>query len=613
MESFKTLFSYNIFLNILIGISYFVSVCGLGNLILKALSLPKFHGVFYLPTKILTGFLCLSLVVQILSFMMQINFYSILAISIILGITFIYECYYLHTHVAIIYGKITTLYHKTTKRRLTPNMLIVFLFILSLFAIFVYASLPSTKIDEVFYHQFVVQRIINDTGLVFYRQPWEAAIPTQFLYNFSHLPLVFFGFADAPNILSFCIFAILLYTVYKVLKSYSVSYFWIFFSLTLACLGMYRLTFTTAASHNFGDFASFILLFTGILYRDLQHRKHNFKDLLVLQGLCMAACFGAKMSLLPFSFMVALLICYELWVAKQLSIYSIFLLSFPTILFFLPIVIWTYSQTNSPFGLALSQYFDVKIIDKQLFRLTLEASQNQNQDFIKNLYMAFLHFPFLLLFSTIMTFYFPINKEQKVKLGIILVVYMLILLKFSVFYNPRFWANLPLTLFILGIIFWKNKLTIFEQAANKSKLFIVSVFLLPYFFMTYYYLYNLLPLPYHETNKEIFYKRFIVLYQDYKFLDSILPQNACLYSPKNRLDLMHAPRRIFVDSTDICNCKTIYLMQKDTLAYDTQFTIQNRHYMIDSLVYQNKNAIIQTKRTPNLPQTFNLFSVYKLK
>ncbi|MEZ4901443.1 MAG: hypothetical protein R2822_06620 [Spirosomataceae bacterium] len=118
--------------------------------------------------------------------------------------------------VGLLVWQLTFLRWKTLKAFNTKRKDFVWIggFILCFLPLFIYAILPSTKIDELFYHQLVSERIVTDGGLIFYRQPWEAAMPPHLIYNFSYLPLVYWGFPNAANVVSLGIFGAFLSTVY---------------------------------------------------------------------------------------------------------------------------------------------------------------------------------------------------------------------------------------------------------------------------------------------------------------------------------------------------------------------------------------------------------------
>ena len=66
----------------------------------------------------------------------------------------------------------------------------------------VVAIVPSSKIDELYYHMLLPARIVADHGLRFYRLPIESAILPHMTYQIFAAPLHALGFPDAPNVVS---------------------------------------------------------------------------------------------------------------------------------------------------------------------------------------------------------------------------------------------------------------------------------------------------------------------------------------------------------------------------------------------------------------------------
>jgi hypothetical protein len=604
MISFQALDHYSFLTNFLVGLLFFAAVFSVGDFLVRGLYLQLSSPLRQI-SKIILGFLVLSLVIQLLSFGFWITAYSLLGINVLLGISLLL---YLYRHLPRLASTLSEAIKKLWKEDKFSIAGVGF----SFFPLLVYAVLPSTKIDELFYHQLVAQRIVMDGGLVFYRQPWEAAIPPHLIYNFTHAPLVALGFPDAPNVVSLGIFTLFLGSVYILLKKAHVSAVWIAIALCLSCLGMYRLVFTTAGSHHFGDLAAFAALYCTLRVLSL-HKENSVQSIAAVQGIVLPALLGAKMSLAPFAALVGLVMFYELYQRKELHLKTLLFLFLPTFIFYLPIVSWTYFQTHSPFGLILSQYFDTQLIDRHLLESTLQAEVVTTPTFLEHLRAALLHFPYLLLGSFALFFFSNYSIAAKIKIYGICLIYLFILYKFHLLYNPRFWANIPLSLFLLSLLSpapsWP-KTRVF--LSNKiSMTFLAIATMAPYLAISYFYLYYLRPFPYNTATREAYYKKYIPLYEDYRILNKLLPKDACLYT-KNRISLVHSPRRIFRDSLDICRCGSIYTLQFDTDSLSYPIRIQHSDYLISKLIYQNRRAVLEIYRTPNKYPKTSTLSIYKL-
>lgn len=601
MASYYALETYHFLLNFLVGCCFFMAVYGVGSFLI--MRLPYSFPLSLRPVlKIVAGFLTVSLIIQFLAFFFWINEYSLGSLTLILTISAIWQLYKLLRN----YSLLLNPFLKISKQ----ETLGVCCFLLCFLPIVVYALLPSAKIDELFYHQLVAQRIVVDGGMIFYRQPWEAAIPAHLVYNYSQVPLVYWQFTDAANVVSLCLFSLFLWTLHSIFSQAKVAIFLKWATLSILCLGMYRLTFTTAGSHHFGDIAAFMGLYVVVMISNL--KQHTpIPAILTMQGIFLAAMAGSKISLLPFALLIGLYTLYEVWKINTAIIKNTALILFPVIIFYIPIIAWTYLQTHSPFGLILSQYFDTKIIDRHLLASTLQHETVINPTFSVHGREALLYFPIILLVSPLL---FAISKypfSLKIKVFTIFGLFLVILYAFHLLYNPRFWGNLPVSLLALGIL---SAPTIKWPTIVRPNLLIGSlatIAILPYVAVSYYYLYHLLPFPYNVATRTTYYKKFIPLYEDYQALDKLLPAGACLFT-QNRLNLVHSPRRIFRDSLDICNCPTLYAMQCDTLLLPAIINTRHSKYQVGPLVYQNKHAAITIYRTPNKKQKTGVLSVYKL-
>lgn len=597
MPSFLYLEHYFFLSNFLVGLTFFWAVYGCG---LAFLDLFGFH----LPTPlkqiiaVILGVLAVSLTVQLLAFGFWL---TPLAINVLYGML----------AAGLAYSVSRFFFHfKTPKITFsTPQLIFAGVVFICLAPIFIYALLPSTKIDELFYHQLVAQRIFMDGGLIFYRQPWEAAIPPHLIYNFSQVPLVSLGFTDTPNVVSFCFLGLFLWSIYQWMHQAGTPVFWISVGLSLSCLGMYRLVFTSAGSHHFGDLAAFTAFYLSLNFTRLSHTQ-SVKSLLSGIGLLLPAILGAKMSLAPYAALVGLAAIFELYQQKQFSVRNLLLLLWPTLVFYLPIVAWTYAQTHSPFGLILSQHFDTTLIDKHLLASTLQAEVVNTPTFLEHTQTALLHFPYLVLGAFVVFGWSNYPWRDKIKMYLIAIIFLLILYKFDLLYSPRFWGNLPLSFFIASLLSlpkWATKPTNFYLKAG-----LILVTVLPYLGITYLYLYNLRPFPFTTTQRTHFYRRFLPLYDDFRTLDNILSKNACLYT-QERINLVHAPRRIFRDSLDVCNCPSVYALEFKNNPLSFPLSIQNSNYRTGKIIYQNPTSVISTYRTPNKKPKTEQLTVYELQ
>ena len=80
------------------------------------------------------------------------------------------------------------------------------------------AVVPSSKIDELYYHMLLPARLVADHGLAIYRAPIESAVLPQMAYAFFATPLHALGYPDAPNIVSWMLSLMLVWLGWAVLR-----------------------------------------------------------------------------------------------------------------------------------------------------------------------------------------------------------------------------------------------------------------------------------------------------------------------------------------------------------------------------------------------------------
>ena len=158
MASYYALETYHFLLNFLVGCCYFMAVYGVGSFLI--MRLPYSFPLSLRPVlKTMTGFLTVSLTIQFLAFFFWINEYSLGTLTLILTISAIWQLYKLLRN----YSLLLNPFLKISKQ----ETLGACCFLLCFLPIVVYALLPSAKIDELFYHQLVAQRIVVDGGMIF--------------------------------------------------------------------------------------------------------------------------------------------------------------------------------------------------------------------------------------------------------------------------------------------------------------------------------------------------------------------------------------------------------------------------------------------------------------
>ena len=118
------------------------------------------------------------------------------------------------------------------------------------------ALAPSTKIDELYYHMLVPSRIVSDSMLRFYREPWLGAMWPQMVYQISAAPTHAIGFPDAMNVVSWALSMTLLWFAWQIIHAHANTLTWTAFCVASLCVGIYPVVWhVTGGAYAMGDLA----------------------------------------------------------------------------------------------------------------------------------------------------------------------------------------------------------------------------------------------------------------------------------------------------------------------------------------------------------------------
>jgi hypothetical protein len=233
------------------------------------------------------------------------------------------------------------------------------------------AVVPSSKIDELYYHMLLPGRIVADHGLVFYRLPMESAILPQMAYQIFAAPLHALGFPDAPNIVSWLLRLMLVWSGWTLLHQRGVTAAASYCLVAAIPAGMYPIVFhVTGGSHAFGDL-SLATAFMALASANTllaASGPATFAFAVSLLAWCAAS---AKLSLAPMAFAVLALggcLAWRSIVAGVSRFRIIAALAAPWLVLGAPLMLWTYVQSGSPFGPFLAGNFGASLYDAQTFK-----------------------------------------------------------------------------------------------------------------------------------------------------------------------------------------------------------------------------------------------------
>jgi hypothetical protein len=472
-----------------------------------------------------------------------------------------------------------------SSRRLYALATIVIAGSLNLFA----ALAPSTKIDELHYHMLLPSRIVADRGFSFYRFPWESAIVPQMMYQVLGAPLHALGLPDALNVVSWCFSLTLVwfgwYLLERTRPRLDVGYCF----LAAILVGMYPAVWhVTGGAHALGDLALAAAVVLIISYKEFSEDFSSRTFAVSISVLCCAAA-GSKITLLP----IALILCTIGWfVGWQKSRTStLFPLMAPWIAFFLPLCVWTFLNSGSPFGPILSGHFGSSAYAigeaNQIIRNTQAA--NQSTLFAALAQAGVEYSPLTWLGVAGFFLSQQLTDRTRIVAAILLLSQLVVI-----------WAVLPHELRFLGGLHY-GALIVFalfssEYVAASSVTFstaVVFAAIFPWLCVEGWYARPFVRVVTGRETATDFCREFVAFFDDYRRLDKILPLDAVLYVTTFRAPAVYSPRSMVFDERDLPHDRPIFLFTGDL----TRDSIP-RGFTMGQSIYFNPAATYETFRTP---------------
>ena len=303
---------------------------------------------------------------------------------------------------------------------------------------------------------------------------------------------------------------------------------------------------------------------------------------------------SSKISLLP---LCAILLCLGVWPlcksvppVARLRIGLAILI--PWIIFYAPIVSWTWIHSGSPFGPVLASLLKSSIYPQAWTQQTFQATRAENQQPLTMIRNSLLGYsPLIWLGAIGALFSVNLPTSTRFTLGCLLALQSTLIYWFLP-YDLRF-LSIHYGLFI---VFACLKPRAIQERLNSGQGMFVgcAVFLLPWLAAQIYYAQQFFPVSL-GLEKAAFYERHIALYSDYVKLNQLLTDDTVLLCWDLRISSVYAPRPIFFDPADVPQAKSVALIiVGPSLPADRQFN----GYQLGDVLYQNDHAILRTYRTP---------------
>ena len=583
-----------VFIPLLSLISGLVSIYGffyIGELIRINLKL-EIEKYWEIIVNLILGIFVFSLLVQLISIIrLNNNFsFSLLFISLfLLGIKKIFENNFQIP--------------KLNKNSFLPAVILIAIFLIRIFV----SIIPTTKIDELHYHMLLPLRLISETGLNYYSLPWESAIWPHMHYQFIGGPFYAIGLPDTLNIISTLIFISFLKTLFDLINNHINNKEITLWCLVLISSGLHSLIdLPTNASNS-------LMLVCGasslLILCDFEKYtpSKSLKSFSLIFGILTLGLIASKVSMLPISIIQIFLFLRTIktkWGGKLIR-KSFFYFLIPFLVFYAPLLTYTWIKSGSPFGPLLSSIFFNQIDADPLVKLaTGEIGNKYSFNFFA--FLALTKWTPFIWISILFTAHKKIKLKTKLIFLIILIIQSIL---FFIFLpnSPRYFGGIQ----YVGILIIFIELI--PEFFRKFKKLFLSLFLfssIPWLLLDIYYSYPLLSKAF--LKHEVFKKDYIPFYKDFLILDNLLENNAQILVVGTRINTFHSPREIIHFNKNFTYTNQIKIREKPTYL----FLVGEENVSslkLGKLIYTNNNSNQYCYRVPNKPCQKERLKVFKIE
>jgi hypothetical protein len=473
------------------------------------------------------------------------------------------------------------------------------------------AIAPSTKIDELYYHMLVPSRIVVDGALRFYLEPWPGAILPHMVFQISSAPIHAMGYPDSANVVSWAMSATLIWFSWCVIRANTKSISWTALWIGALCVGLYPAIWqVTGGAHAMGDLAIAAAVVAFCSRDSLLHEvaPPSYAGMISILSLAAAS---SKITLLPLS---AVILCVTAWKLHQRTRQIIWRITLamiaPWIIFYCPILIWTWAQSGSPFGPILAGVMGPSVYPVGWFQKEFQATREMNQGQFLSLlaFNAINYSPLVWLGVVGALIGTNLSHSTRIALSGFFAMQCAIII-WLLANEFRYLGGLQLGLLIVFACYAKPNIP--DRVAFARPIIAVStIFLLPWLGLQVFYAKQFFPVSL-GGDKSVFYKRYVAFYSDYLKLDKILSKDTVVlvsddFSPGS----VYMPRSVFFNSADLPRGKPVVWFASPETIEAAGASLAG--HKIGSVIYENPRAVTETYRTPGREPTFGALRVVRL-
>jgi hypothetical protein len=425
------------------------------------------------------------------------------------------------------------------------------------------AVVPSSKIDELYYHMLLPARVVADHGLAVYRAPIEAAVLPQMAYPFFAAPLHALGYPDAPNVVSWMLSLTLVWLGWGLLRQRGVAEPVAYCLVAALLVGAYPMVFhVTGGSHAFGDLSLATAVVALVVADQLLAACGPARFAFMVSLLAWSAA-SAKVSLLPIAGIIALLGLAFAWRATRIAggrTRIVAALVLPWLVLATPLMAWTYIQTGSPFGPLLAGAFGESLFRPEVFADFAEVSRMSNRSPLgRALIDNLAGYSPLVWLAAIGALISGATPHQVRRWGTALLLGQCLIIAWLLPYHVRFLGGLLYGLTICFALYLPPRLAAWKRTAVLT----IAIGVAPWMLGQAVYAQQFAKMAFGLEDRSTFYHRHIAFFDDFAKLDRLLPANAVLLATDTRPPAVYAPRPMVFDPADVPPGREVYIFSGD--------------------------------------------------
>lgn len=456
------------------------------------------------------------------------------------------------------------------------------------------AVVPSSKIDELYYHMLLPARIVADHGFDFYRAPIESAILPHMVFQIFAAPLHALGFPDAPNIVSWLLSLMLVWSGWVLLRQRGVTTAASYCLVAAIPAGAYPIVFhVTGGSHAFGDL-SLATAIVALATADAFLAASGPAGFALAVSLLSWSAASSKVSLFPIAFAVLVLGGWLAFRTVKLGgsrFPVIAALAAPWLVLGAPLMLWTFIQSGSPFGPILAGNFGTSLYDVQTFKDFADGSGLNDQSPLSEVIFDNLAgYSALIWLGAIGTLVSRAVPLQIRLWGGALLLGQLVIIAWLLPYHARFLGGFQYGLVLCFALYCSQQIATLGRVAGLA----FALGLAPWIAGQIYYGQQFARMVIGMEDCNAFYRRYVAFYVDFVQLDRLLPQNAVLLVTDFRPPAAYSPRPMVFDPADVAPGREIYVFS----GAEPRITNINGNYFPVANVYFNVEARHEVYRRP---------------